>query len=100
MIVLNHDLRISGALAAANIASGQVTITPVANTPTSIEVSGLALAGAGTTRAFATANTLVPGSTVLEVSTTSVTETGFLIWVYRTNTTATIVRWWAIRDRE
>lgn len=95
---LNHDLRISGALSAGNIASGSVTITPVANTPTSLAVTGLNLQGAGTTRVFVCANTLVPG-TVVEVAVNGVSATGFTLWLYRTNTPPTLVRWFAIRDR-
>src|SRR3546814_17135777 len=46
--VRNNDLRISGGLRAGNWEHGRVTITPVANTPTSTTVSGLSLKGAGT----------------------------------------------------
>jgi len=96
-MILTHDLRISGALRAGNIVTGEVSIAPLANSPTSYVVSGHNLAGAGATRAWVTANTLVPG-TVLGLGVTDITPFGFTIWVYRTNTTATIVRWISIRD--
>lgn len=86
---------ISGVLTAANIASGAVTITPVANTPTSVTVSGLSVAGS-TFTGHATASTAVIGSTVQGVAVSSVTATGLLVWVYRTNTTATGVNWMVI----
>ncbi|MFE7461675.1 hypothetical protein ACWFMI_23495 [Nocardiopsis terrae] len=98
MLYLNHDLRISGALRAGNISSGSVSVTPTPNSPTPFSIGGFSLRGEGQTRVFVTANTLVPG-TVLEVSVNNVTPTGFTLWVYRTNSTSTIVRWLAIRDR-
>ncbi|OLT26548.1 hypothetical protein BJF83_20910 [Nocardiopsis sp. CNR-923] len=100
LVVLPHDLRVSGTLKAGNIASGLLRIVPTPNTPTSMAVTGLNLAGAGAVRAWATANTLVPGSTVVEVSVSDPTSTGFTVVVYRTNDTVTLVRWIAIRDRE
>lgn len=90
--------RIDGAtvlyLPVGNIAAGSVSITPVANTPTSGAVTfGKTLPG--TVRMWCTAETLAPG-TVLETSVTAVTSTGANVWIYRTNTTATNVRWIAI----
>jgi hypothetical protein len=85
----------NGVLRADNIASGNVTITPVANTPTSVTVSGLSVTGS-TFTGQATAVTTVIGSTVQGVSVSSVTATGLLVWVYRTNTTATGVHWLVI----
>ena len=79
---------------AAFEAFGGVSITPVANTPTAAAVS-YTLSGAGTVAAFATANTAVPGSQVLEVSVASVTSTGMNVMIYRTNTTVTTVYWLA-----
>lgn len=74
----------------SNIASSSVLITPVANTPTSAGVTwGRPLPG--TVHATATAETSVPGATVLEVSVNAITPTGCNAWIYRTNTTATRV---------
>ncbi|MEU4166146.1 hypothetical protein AB0F46_04570 [Streptomyces sp. NPDC026665] len=82
-----------GVLRAPNIVTGVVTITPVANTPTSVTVSGLNVAGT-VHRAFVTASSTVPG-TVVECTATSVTATGLTVWINRTNTAATSV-WYLI----
>lgn len=74
----------------SNIAATSVIITPVANTPTSAAVTwGRALPG--NVHVTVTAETSVPGSTVLEVSANQITPTGCTVWIYRTNTTATTV---------
>jgi hypothetical protein len=82
-----------GVLRAPNIVTGVVTITPVANTPTSVTVSGLNVAGT-VFRAFVTASSTVPG-TVVECTATSVTATGLTVWINRTTTTATSI-WYLI----
>lgn len=97
--VRNHDLRISGGLKAGNWRFGRVTITPVANTPTSTTVSGLSLQGAGDVLGFCTSVTSVPGTGVLETSVSSVSSTGMTVWIYRTNTTGTDVEWMMWRNR-
>lgn len=75
--------------AGPSAAVGVVTITPVANTPTSLAVVfPVALVGDN----FAcqvTANTTVPGSAVLEVSYTGLSAAGVTLWIYRTGTTPT-----------
>jgi hypothetical protein len=81
-----------GVLAARNVVRGSITITPVANTPTSVTLSGLNVAGS-TFRGFVTANSVVPGTQVTGVACSSVTSTGMVITLTRTNTTATIVYW-------
>ena len=85
--------RIDGAmpdyLPAANVATAAVSITPVANTPT----SGAATWGKtlpGTVRAWCTADSGSPG-VVLETSLSAVTATGATVWIYRTTTTQTTV---------
>lgn len=89
-------LDVLGVLTASNIATGSVSITPsAANTPTSVNVTGLALQGASF-YAQATAATTVPGSQVTGVGATSVTASGLTVWVTRTNTTATTVNWMVI----
>jgi hypothetical protein len=72
-----------------------VEITPVANTPTSAAVSwGKTLPG--TVQAWSTASTNLPGERVIQTAVTSLTSTGGLAWIYRTNTTATNVHVLAI----
>lgn len=74
----------------SNHASTSVRITPVANTPTSAAVDwGRPLPG--NVHVTTTAETSVPGSTVLETSFNQVTPTGCTVWIYRTNTTQTTV---------
>uniref|UniRef100_A0AAU3IDE7 Phage baseplate assembly protein V n=1 Tax=Streptomyces sp. NBC_01393 TaxID=2903851 RepID=A0AAU3IDE7_9ACTN len=76
-------------LTAANIVTGRATITPsAANTPTSITISGLGVVGANP-RAIATASSSVPGTQVLGVGCSGVTNDSVTIWLTRTNTTAT-----------
>ncbi|WP_405613305.1 hypothetical protein [Streptomyces sp. NBC_00076] len=82
-----------GVLRTPNIVTGTATIHPAANTPTSVTVSGLSVAGT-TFRAFVTASSSVPGS-VVECTASNVTASGLTIWVNRTNTTTTGV-WYLI----
>jgi hypothetical protein len=82
-----------GVLRAPNIVTGVVTISPTANTPTSVTVSGLNVAGT-VHRAFVTASSTVPG-TVVECTATSVTSTGLTVWINRTTATNTSV-WYLI----
>lgn len=85
-----------GVLTASNLAYGQVSITPsAANTPTSINVTGLGLIGS-TFYAFATASTAVPGTQVTGVGVSSPTAGGCTVWVTRTNTNATFVNWMVV----
>lgn len=92
------DFDVTGAVDPANMAWGAVTITPVANTPTSITVTGLALQGTGPVRAQANSHTTVPGSTVKECGVSGLSPDGLKIWTYRTNTTNTLVHYLIIRD--
>lgn len=93
------DLRISGGIRAGNWKFGNVSITPVANTPTSTTVSGLSLKGAGTIVGLCTPVTTLPGSEVWEACVNSVASTGMTIWLYRTNTSVTYVNWMMWRNR-
>jgi hypothetical protein len=77
---------------------GQVSITPVASTPTSTTVTYPSLGGSGGISAQATANTSTAGYRVIEVSASSVGATSSLIWLYRTNTTTTGVFYTIERD--
>jgi len=97
--VRNHDLRISGRLKAGNIAMGQVKITPVANAPTSVAVSGLNLKGAGQVIGLCTTQTSVPGKAVHEASVSAVTHTGMTVWIFRTDTVPTELGWLMFRKR-
>ncbi|MET9350168.1 hypothetical protein [Streptomyces termitum] len=97
--VRNGDLRISGGIRTGNWRFGKVTITPVANTPTSASVSGLNLRGAGTITGFATASTSAPGTGVHEVSVSNATATGMTVWLYRTDTAVTDIHWMMWRNR-
>ncbi|MFD4830130.1 hypothetical protein ACFWPV_09785 [Streptomyces uncialis] len=73
-------------------AYGQVTVTPVPNTPTPVTLTGFVTKGTDV-YGFATASTTVIGSTVQGVSVSGVTNSTMTIWVYRTNNTATNVNW-------
>lgn len=65
------------------------TITPVANTLTSLTVTYTALKGTGAVTAFATVNTSVYGTTITAGTASGATTTSTLIWILRSNTTAT-----------
>ncbi|MEU3656397.1 hypothetical protein AB0E67_27045 [Streptomyces sp. NPDC032161] len=89
---------VNGIMAAKNFASGSVAITPsAANTPTSVSVTGLAVAG-NTLRAFVSIANPAPGYTaanngVTGVGFTNLTSAGLTIWATRQNTTAVSVHW-------
>ncbi|MGW1134549.1 hypothetical protein [Streptomyces griseoluteus] len=90
------NMLVQGVLTSANVAYGTATITPsAANTPTSMTISGLGLRGS-TFYAQVTPQTVVPGTQVTGVGTSSVSADGLTLWVTRTNTTATIVNWQVI----
>lgn len=91
MTVYDDDLLVTGALSAGNLHTVRVRITPEPGVPTSLEITGLNLAGTGPVQAFATAHTSAPGSRVIEVSVSSVTSTGCLVWIYRTTAAETNV---------
>lgn len=94
MALGDGDVSITGELIAGNMARGVVTITPVANTPTSISVSGLSLANnGGDVVGLAFPATSVPGETVIEVTTSDHTTSGMTIYIYRENTTDTNLYW-------
>lgn len=90
------NMDILGVLTSANFAWGQVSITPsAANTPTSVNVTGLNLKGT-TFLGYAVATTAAPGSNVTGSSATAVTSTGLTVWTTRTNTNTTFVNWLVI----
>ncbi|MFB7327130.1 hypothetical protein [Streptomyces sp. NPDC056190] len=83
---------VSGILLPRNMEWGRVNITPVANVPTSVTVSGLNVRGKSFT-GFATPVTTVPGTTLAGVGVSSVSGTSLIVWVTRANTAATTVGW-------
>lgn len=86
------NVSIDGTLSAGNIQVGRTTITPVPNTPTSFNVTGLTLKGSPV-RVVASASTSVPGTRVTGVGVTNHSATGFTLWVTRTDNTATVIDW-------
>lgn len=95
--IINDSVDVTGALDAGNIAAGVTAITPVANKPTSIKVTGLNLQGRGPVKVLITAEGTTPGSQIKEVTVSDITAYGFTLWIYRTNTTSTNIHWFAIR---
>ncbi|MCX4858318.1 hypothetical protein [Streptomyces canus] len=92
---------VSGVLDPRNFAWGKVTIAPVANTPTSVTITGLR---SGNVRgktffAYATPATSVPGTQVTGVGVTAVSSTSLTVWLTRTNTTSTTVYWLVLGSR-
>jgi hypothetical protein len=75
--------------------AGNATITPVANTATSLSVT-FKVPYSTAPIVTATAITGGPGSNVQEISVNNVTTTGFDVVIYRTNTTVTWVNWMAM----
>lgn len=89
-------MNVGGLLNTGNFAFGTVNITPsAANTPTSVNVGGFALAGT-TFTAQATPVTSVPGTTVLGVGAVNPSATDLTLWLTRANTTSTGVNWMVI----
>lgn len=74
---------------------GNVTITPVASTPTAKAVT-FAVAYTDAPVVLTTAYTTVPGTSVLGSAAANITTTGFDAYVTRTGTTNTGVNWIAI----
>jgi hypothetical protein len=78
----------------ADFASGLVTITPVANTPTSIAVSfGKTFSAAP--KMQVSVNTSGPGTAIKGISFTNVTTTGCTLWINRIDTGSTQLSWFA-----
>lgn len=77
------------------MASGDVSITPVANSPTFQSVTFPAGRFTQTPNIQLTARSTVPGSSVVEVSHSNASPTGCDIYIYRVNTIPTTVDWLA-----
>ncbi|MFF1600837.1 beta strand repeat-containing protein [Streptomyces mirabilis] len=87
---------VHGLFSSDSIRTGSVSITPSApNTPTAFTITGLGPMPGSAHRAYVTANTSVPGTSMLGVSANNVTNDGLTIWLTRANTTTTTV-WWMI----
>lgn len=99
MSIHEGNLSVVGALSAGNIAHGSLLVSPDANSPTSTAITGLDLQGSGEVYALTTPLTRVPGSTVIETSTSNALSSGVTIWIYRTNTTDTRIYWMLLRSR-
>lgn len=80
---------------AGNIQAGIVTMTPVANEPTSIDIV-FDTEFSEVPKIVATPNSAVPGTKVTGIGVTERTTEGFTLWVTRTNNTATSIMWIAI----
>lgn len=79
------------------VRTGSETITPTAEnvpTPQKVELKGFP----GTPCIFVSASSTEPGRRVTGVSFSDVSESGFTIWVTRTNTTPTAVHWMAVYE--
>ncbi len=83
------NINLSGAVALGNEVFGNVSITPVANTPTSAVVTYATLDGTGLESAWVCPNTSVPETGVLMFSFSSLSATSITVWVVRVNTTST-----------
>lgn len=81
-------------IAADNLKYGRITITPKADEPTSASVS-FSPAFNNTPAVMVSARTTVIGSSVKGVSVSGEDANGADIYVYRSNTTATSVQWFA-----
>lgn len=93
--ILFGDIITVGRINADNIQGGTVTVTPVANTPTSIDIM-FDTEFDTIPDVNATAITAVPGTKVTGIGVSNKTKTGFTLWVTRNNNTDTIVNWTAI----
>ena len=78
---------------------GNVTITPVTNTPTAKAVT-FSVAYTDAPVVMVTAYTTVPGTSVTGSAAANITTTGFDAYVTRTGTTNTGVMWFAIGYKE
>ncbi|MFL4947472.1 hypothetical protein ACJ6WE_08880 [Streptomyces sp. MMS24-I31] len=89
------NLDVDNILTMGNFAWGSLSITPVANSPTSATVNGLSVRGS-TFIALVTAVTSVPGTQVTGVACNNISSSGLTLWLTRTNTSATTVNWMVI----
>jgi hypothetical protein len=91
-LTINDDLVVSGALSAANIIFGVVTISPQVNAPSAAEVK-FNHPDTNEPVVLVTAHSAFPWTRVRETSFRFSTSTGFTAYIYRTNDVDTIVHW-------
>lgn len=77
-----------------SVQSGVAQVTPVADTPTSVQVT-FATPYAAAPKVVVTPMVTTIGDLVKGVGVSNVTASGFTLWVYRTNTTTMSVAWQA-----
>jgi hypothetical protein len=103
--VTTSGASVTGRMTADNIASGALTITPVANSTTGVAVTGLTVKTSAVTAAVGDVSVLVTASANADAfrssSCGSLTFsgsnlTGFTVNIFRTNTTATVMFYLAI----
>jgi hypothetical protein len=90
--ILATQMKVNGSIVSTGVQNGSVTITPVANTPTSAHVT-FSPAYANAPTVICTAVSGVPGTQVTGFSVSNITTTGCDIYVTRTNTNATTINW-------
>jgi len=99
------NLNTDAIMTAANIASGVVTVTPVANATTGVAVTGLTVKTSAVTATQNDVSILVTAISAADALRTSSVSaptfsganlTGLRVNIFRTNTTATGVYWFAI----
>jgi hypothetical protein len=88
---INGDASVGGLFSASNVVWGTVQITPVANTLTSLTVTGLNLPSASSYRVLLTANTINPDQLLAPLGYSAASSDGFTLWVKRSNNTPTSV---------
>jgi hypothetical protein len=88
------DMSVSGNFSAGNIAWGSVSVTPVANTNTSLTVTGLNLNSLGSYRVWLTINSAFP-SVLKPATATAASSDGFTVTINRADTQPTNV-WYLV----
>lgn len=91
------NVNVAGNFYASNVKFGSGTVTPVANTPTRLQIVFDEPFPAGTVpKIFITGKTTSPGIQLLGISINNPSATGFYVWVTRINTIETTFDWLAI----
>jgi len=92
VVTINDDLVVAGALSAANILFGSVTISPQVNEPTGAEVK-VNHVGSNEPIVLLTAHSAHPWTRVRDVGYRFSSSTGFTAYIYRTSDADTSVHW-------
>jgi hypothetical protein len=98
--IIDDDLVVSGALSAANVIFGSVTITPEVNTPTKAEVRGLNHPDTNEPTVILSAHSAYPQVRVREVGYRFSNSDGFDAYIYRTSGVDTNVHWLSWQEAE